>query len=106
MPACCNRRCLFNDSFSGKVYPPVAQEAREPQVAIACCQTALALDVHHADAQLLLGSLLCARNTGDSDLVLAHSYLTNGLQDRPLDRQGWYDNPATCLSCISAALYT
>ena len=65
------------------------QEAQEAQAATACCQTALALDVHSADAQLLLGSLLCAQNAGDSDLVLAHSYLTNGLQDKPLDRQGW-----------------
>ena len=59
------------------------------EAAIACCQEALALDVHGADAQLLLGSLLCTRNARESDLVLAHSYLANGLQCKPLDRQGW-----------------
>ena len=65
------------------------QEAQEAEAAISCCQTALALDVHSADAQLLLGSLLCARNAAGSDLVLAHSYLTSGLHCKPLDRQGW-----------------
>jgi hypothetical protein len=64
------------------------QDAGNAGAAVASCKAALALDVHCAEAHLLLGALLCERGAA-GDAILAQAHLSAGLQRRPQDPQGW-----------------
>ena len=66
----------------------LVQDAGNAGAAMASCRAALALDVHCAEAHLLLGALLCERHAA-GDAVLAQSHLSAGLERRPQDQQGW-----------------
>ena len=74
------------------------QDAGDAGAALASCEAALALDVHSAEAHLLLGALLCERNASSGDAVLAESHMTAGLQQQPRSQEGWCVIPSSVLS--------